>query len=115
MNYYIVPGLKSRPRNLSFYSPTLIFNIVCNHFDIDMDTLTKKSRKRYIVQQRHITQYLLMRYTPMSCKIIGELFGQDHTTVLHAKKVVANELDAKSDNDFKKHIPELINKIKYEN
>ena len=51
----------------------------------------------------------------MSCKIIGELFGQDHTTVLHAKKVVANELDAKSDNDFKKHIPELINKIKYEN
>ena len=55
-----------------------------------------------------------MRYSPLSCKAIGEMFGQDHSTILHARDTVINELDSVLENNFKKYIPELLNKIRYE-
>lgn len=119
MNYYIIPGLKIRPvlnkkSKITFYNPNVVINIVLQHFDTTINNISAKRRFGYLVEQRHILQYLLMRYTSMSCKAIGEMFGQDHSTVLHARDTVQKELDAKYENDFQKHIPELLNKIRYE-
>lgn len=119
MNYFIVPGLKIRPQlrkkaKVANYDPKIIINAVTEYFNTNMEMLLNKRRFTYIVEQRHSLQYLLMRYTPLSCKAIGEMFGQDHSTILHARDTVINELDSVLENNFKKFIPELLNKIRYE-
>lgn len=116
VSYYVFPGLKNKPKSLKkFINHEVIINVVCNHFRCSREELFLRSRLGYIVFQRHIAQYLLINYSRLGCKAIGVLFnGQDHTTVLHAKASVQKELDHKFDNDYKKHIEELVNKIKYE-
>jgi chromosomal replication initiation ATPase DnaA len=93
---------------------TRVCDIVCNHFRCTKEELFRKSRKGHIVFQRHITQYLLMNHSPLGCKAIGDYFGQDHTTVLHAYKSIKKEVEHKFENNYKSHIEELINKMKYE-
>jgi chromosomal replication initiator protein len=115
ISYYAFPGLKTRPKSLrKFVKPEFIIDIVCNHFRCTKEELFRKSRKGHIVFQRHITQYLLMNHSPLGCKAIGDYFGQDHTTVLHAHKSVKKEIDHRFENNYKSHIEELINKMKYE-
>lgn len=115
ISYYVIPGLKVRPKKLrKMYNHEYIIDIVCKHFQCSREELFMKSRLGYVVFQRHICQYLLITYSPLGCKAIGIFFGQDHTTVLHAERTIKKELNHKFDNEYKIHIEELINKIKYE-
>lgn len=119
MNYFIIPGLKIRPQlrkkdKVANYDPKIIIDVAIQYFNTNMEMLLNKRRFTYIVEHRHSLQYLLMRYSPLSCKAIGEMFNQDHSTILHARDTVINELDSVLENNFKKYIPELLNKIRYE-
>lgn len=51
----------------------------------------QKSRKRTVVQARRTAIHLLYVYTRLTVDEIGDLFGQDHTTVVHANKVIRSE------------------------
>ena len=68
----------------------LIVNTVCEYFNITRDMMLSKSRKRQIVQARHIAMYEC-RNLIQNCSLstIGsELGGKDHATVLHACNTV---------------------------
>lgn len=73
---------------------TNIIKFVCELYGTNYELLKGKSRKREIVEARHVAMYLLTRYTPMSLKRIGMHFGnRDHSTVIHARRTVRDLSD----------------------
>lgn len=58
---------------------------VKKHFSFDVDQLRSKSRSKGVSLARHVTMYLMKRYTNASLREIGELLMRtDHTTIVHA-------------------------------
>lgn len=64
--------------------PFLIIDTVCAYYKMTRLRLMSKSRRREVVDARKIVCKLLKEHTVLTLKSIGEFFGQDHTTVLHA-------------------------------
>ena len=89
-----------------------IQDVVSNYFNIDMKLIHSKSRKREIVQARHVTMFLSKKHTDFSYSHIGSMVGKrDHATVLHACKTIQDSLDI--DKSFRlamKDIEELLEK-----
>ncbi|MDR2969471.1 MAG: chromosomal replication initiator protein DnaA [Tannerellaceae bacterium] len=72
----------------------MIQDIVCNYYKIDLSLIQTNSRKREIVQARQIAMYLSKKYTDCSCSHIGKIVGKkDHATVLHACKIVKDQIE----------------------
>lgn len=89
-----------------------IQKIVSDYFDMDIDTLQSKTRKRHIVQARQIAMYFAKKMTKSSLASIGKQIGsRDHATVLHACKTVDNLQS--TDKEFKKYVEDLTSKLKY--
>lgn len=89
-----------------------IQKVVCDYFELSMDVLHSKSRKREIVQARQIAMYLAKNHTKNSLQNIGSQIGKrDHATVLHACKTVNNLMD--TDKGFKSSLKELELKLKF--
>ncbi|MDO4680969.1 MAG: chromosomal replication initiator protein DnaA [Aerococcus sp.] len=81
-----------------------IQEIVANYYDVTVDDLIGKKRKRQIVVPRQIAMYLAREITEASLPKIGQEFGgKDHTTVLHAYDKIETMLKESPDarNDVK--------------
>ncbi len=79
---------------------------VSDYFDMDLETLQSKTRKRHIVQARQIAMFFAKKYTQVSLASIGSQIGKrDHATVLHACKTVDNLVE--TDKQFKKYVEEI--------
>ena len=88
-----------------------IQKVVCDYFDMDMDQLKSKTRKREIVQARQIAMFFAKSMTKSSLATIGTQIGnKDHATVLHACKTVNNLID--TDKGFRVYIDEIDKKLK---
>ncbi|MCQ2260860.1 MAG: chromosomal replication initiator protein DnaA [Bacteroidales bacterium] len=88
-----------------------IQKVVCDYFNIPIDSIQSRTRKREIVQARQLTMYFAKKMTKSSLAIIGLQCGnKDHATVLHACKTVANL--AETDKQFRFWIDELEKKFK---
>jgi chromosomal replication initiator protein len=89
-----------------------IQKIVADYFNISVDQLLSTSRKRDVVQARQIAMYFSKRMTSNSFAVIGSQTGsKDHSTVLHACKIVDNLQE--TDKSFRKYIHEISKKIKF--
>lgn len=87
-----------------------IQKVVCDYFDLPMELLKSKTRKREVVQARQIAMYFSKKMTKSSLANIGmHCGGKDHATVLHACKTVNNLID--TDKRFRNYIDELNKKI----
>jgi chromosomal replication initiator protein len=83
---------------------------VCEYFDVPIDKLKEKTRKRAIVQARQLSMYLAKMYTKNSLKVIGKQFGgRDHSTVIHSCQAIQDLLD--TDSDFKESVEDIQKKI----
>lgn len=88
-----------------------IQKIVAEHFDVSVDMLKEKTRKRIFVIARQISMYLAKELTNNSLKTIGDFFGgRDHSTVIHSCRTVQDLLE--TDPEIKDSVNELIKKIK---
>jgi chromosomal replication initiator protein len=88
-----------------------IIKLVADHFNLDINSIQGKTRKRSVVIARQLSMYLAKNLTSQSLKSIGENFGgRDHATVIHSCKAVQNMLD--TDNTFKKIVFDLEKRIK---
>ena len=88
-----------------------IQKVVCDYFNIPIESIQSRTRKREIVQARQLTMYFAKKLTKSSLAIIGLQCGnKDHATVLHACKTVANL--AETDKQFRGWIEELDKKFK---
>ncbi len=100
--------VKSTRREVSI---DYIQKVVCKYFDVTLEQLNSKTRKREIVQARQIAMYFAKTMTKASLASIGaSIGGKDHATVLHACKTVNNLMD--TDKHFKADIEELDKKLK---
>ncbi len=87
-----------------------IQKVVCDYFNVTMDVLKSKTRKREVVQARQIAMYFAKQLTKSSLATIGmHCGGKDHATVLHACRTVNNLMD--TDKKFRHYIQELDKKI----
>ena len=83
-----------------------IIEKVCKHFEIEPIAIHTKSRKREVVQVRQIAMYLTKKHTDSSSSKIGQLIGnKDHATVLHACKIVKDQVEV--DKAFRAELEEI--------
>lgn len=71
-----------------------IQRIVCQHLNVDQGKLSARSRRREIVQARHLAMYFCREFTQHTTSKIGEAFGgRDHSTVIHAINSINNQIE----------------------
>ncbi len=83
------------PENIT---PNHIIRATANFFQIPVDDLIGKCRKKEFVKPRQVAIFLLRDMMELSYPHIGELVGKkDHTTAIHAYEKVNKELNKNSD------------------
>ncbi len=88
-----------------------IKNLVADFFDVPVEKLGGKTRKRQFVIARQLSMYLAKNLTDKSLKAIGEMFGgRDHSTVIYSIKTVQDLME--TDLVFKDTVAELEKKIR---
>ena len=87
-----------------------IQKVVSDYFQMDVETLQSKTRKRHIVQARQLAMFFAKKLTKASLASIGNQIGKrDHATVLHACKTVDNL--SFTDKQFRKYVDDLQQKL----
>ena len=82
---------------------------VSNYFGIKINDIKSSKKQKNIAFPRQISMYLVRRYTGASYPEIGEKFGKDHSTVIHAVKKIENLI--KDDLSIKNTINSLSRSI----
>ncbi len=83
-----------------------IQDTVSDYFNVKKELIQSASRKREIVQARHVTMYFIKKYTELSLSQIGSQVGnRNHATVLHACNTVQNYSDV--DKGFRSDLEEI--------
>lgn len=81
---------------------------VAESFNLTEESLCSKRKTQEIALARQVAMYLTRSLTKTSLKTIGlEFGGRDHSTVIHACNLIAENL--KKDLDFKLKIDQIIN------
>jgi chromosomal replication initiator protein len=89
----------------------LIQKTVAEKYNLSIKDLIGKRRTQHIIYPRQIAMYLCRRLTTCSYPEIGGLFGgRDHSTVIHANKVIVEKLN--NDIPLKKDIESLEKRLK---
>jgi len=88
-------------------NPKHIISVCAKYFNIRTGDLCGKSRKKELVQARHITAYLLITETNLALEEVGRLLGgRDHTSIMHARDKIHQDFSTNP------QITKLINQIK---
>lgn len=69
----------------------------------EVETILSRSRKTEVVSARYVGIYVLKKLTKLSLKSIGEVFGRDHSSIIHALENVNYWIESPS-----RYIPEMI-------
>ena len=100
-------ALKAQVPSVSFDA---IVNAVCTHFSLRPIDLRSRRRSRNVVVPRQLAMYLCRRLMSASFPHIGELFGRDHSTVIHATTVTERRI--KEDAAFQATLERLERSIR---
>ena len=80
----------SKPK---FVTANIIKEIVADYFKLKIEDFNAKKRNKSIVYPRQIAMYLCREITDLSLPKIGEEFGRDHTTIMHAHEKISTDLN----------------------
>ena len=67
------------------------------HFEVEAETLRTAGRAREVVVPRQVAMFLIRELTSHSLPEIGQFFGRDHSTVLHAIQKIGDQLGRDSE------------------
>ncbi|TPG67392.1 chromosomal replication initiator protein DnaA [Hymenobacter nivis] len=91
--------------NLDFIQKT-----VAAYFNVSVDLLKDKTRKKEVVTARQVAMYFAKHHTSHTLKTIGFHFGgRDHTTVMHSVQTVSDLVDL--DKKFRSQVDDLRKKF----
>jgi len=96
----------SKPKKVT---PSVIKDVVGSYYNIKTEDFNAKKRNKSIVLPRQIAMFLCRELTDLSLPRIGEEFGRDHTTIMHAYEKISS--DIKIDTQLKSVLEELKSKI----
>ena len=83
-----------------------IVKTVAEYYNVDVNSINTKSRKREIVLVRQTAMFLAKKHLDLSTSKIGQQIGRrDHATVLHACKTISNLLD--TNKQFRSELNEI--------
>ena len=91
-------------------SAEMICELVSVQFKVTVKEMQSRSRKRAVSFPRQVAMYLARKYTDDSLADIGKVLHRDHSTVLHAIKVVSDR--ALKDGSVSAQLDLLSNKVK---
>ncbi len=87
-----------------------ILEAVSAYFSVRLPDLIGRKRSRSISHPRQIAMYLARKLTPLSLEEIGAHFGgRDHSTVLHAERVI--ETTRQSQEDTSRSLAQLTTQL----
>lgn len=87
-----------------------ILDVITLHFDVDLQTLQGKCRKKENVFPRQVAMYMLKELTNLPLKSIGYHFGgRDHSTVIHAVQSISEAME--KDKSVEKTVRKLFNRF----
>lgn len=87
-----------------------IKKVVCKHFNISVEEINSKKKSNSIAWPRQVAMYIASELTTLPVTEIGREFNRDHTTILHAKQKVKEEIE--NNPFFVPVINQLINDVK---
>lgn len=91
----------------------IIKKIVCDFYNIPTFIIESKTRKREIVEPRHVAMVLMRKFTKLGVKNVGIEFGGRHwSTVIHGTQMVSDL--CYTDKLFKNNYTAIETKIKLE-
>ncbi len=82
----VVADIAGVPRNIT---TALIGELISCEFNVSLQDLQSRSRKKIITFPRQVAMYLGRKHTKESLGDIGRTFNRNHATVLHSVKVVS--------------------------
>jgi chromosomal replication initiator protein len=83
---------------------------VADFFHIRLADLKSKKRTQHIAFCRQVAMYLCRKITSSSFPVIGEHFGRDHSTVIHAYNLIQRRIT--SDSAFRFSIEKIERELK---
>ena len=88
-------------------TPRHIISVCAKHFNVKTGDLCGNSRKKDLVNARHITAFLLLDVVNLPLEEVGRLLGgRDHTSIMHARDKISTALSTSP------QTAQLINLIK---
>jgi len=112
INYWTMPSVRKQklnPRQREAIANDIIAKI-CTYYNITNEQIRGKKRYRTklpIVPARHMAMYIIRKKLNLKLKHIADLFGRDHTTVIHGIRSVKNLSD--TEERVKQELNYLIN------
>jgi len=98
------------PNKMKEITPTLIINVVAEHFGVKPEDIISKKRNSEFVLPRQVVMYLCNQFTDNSLANIGRILGKkDHTTVIHGIKKITAELD--NNEELRNKVDIIIKKV----
>ncbi len=70
-----------------------IIDCVCRYFSVRKDDLMGRKKNREIAEPRQICMYVICNMLDMPLLSIGQLFGKDHSTVIHARDKISKMME----------------------
>lgn len=91
-------------------TPRHLISVCARHFNIKTGDLTGASRKKELVNARHVTAYLLLTQALLPLDEVGKILGgRDHTTIMHSRDKVTNDINTSP--QFKTLINQIISSL----
>lgn len=98
------------PNKAKEITPTLIINVVAEHFGVKPEDIMSQKRNSEFVLPRQVVMYLCRELTNVSQINIGKILGKkDHTTVIHGVKKI--EAEMQNSEEFRNKIDIIIKKL----
>ncbi len=99
------------PNKAKEVTPSLIIDVVAEHFDVKPEDITSKKRNSEFVQPRQVVMYLCRELTDVSQVNIGKILGKkDHTTVIHGVKKIEAEME--TNEELRKKVDLILKKLR---
>ncbi|MGV1097780.1 chromosomal replication initiator protein DnaA [Thiovibrio sp. JS02] len=73
-------------------SAVMVRDFIAEQYNISVDDLQSKSRKKTIAFPRQVSMYLARKLTEDALSEIGKAFNRDHSTVVHSIRVVTEAI-----------------------
>ena len=97
----------SRERRVT---PEMVINAVARRYSVSYSDILSSKRTSNVALARMIAMYLTRELTEFSLPSIGDFFGRNHSTVIHAVNKIKEDMD--KDPSFRKDVEAAASALK---
>ena len=110
-----MPSLKERQKAMKEkmnYADTIIEK-VCEYYNVSNKDIRGKSRKFIHTKPRFVAIYLIKDELGLKLTAISDMFGRNHTTIIHSLRMIQDSITQKYDTDISIDIKEIKKILSY--